>query len=158
MAQGDCPPSISGNRPCWSWRVIVLPLLRTQPPNPAALALLPNLALPLAPLPPREQTLAHLLLTLSRQEVRRRKALSSEPSLLPRNSLCFKNKLCSDCAASRAEAGPGLGKLPNPRSSLPSSALWAGNHGLALTPATSPTHRSPLSRVQRGRSSSLPFS
>lgn len=69
VAQWDCPSNISGNQPCWSWCVIVLPLLRTLPPTPAAPALLPKLASPLALLAPRAPTLARPLLTLSRQEV-----------------------------------------------------------------------------------------
>lgn len=69
----------------------------------------------------------------------------------------FLNKACPDCtAASRAEVRPGLGEQPNPPSSRPSSARGAGNHSLALTPATAPTHLPPLSPCKRGRSSSLP--
>lgn len=83
----------------------------TSPPTPASLVLLPSFALPFAPLSPQVPTLAHPLLTLSRQEARRRKALSSKPSLLPRNLLCLKkiNKSCSDNAADleRGRAGPG---------------------------------------------------
>lgn len=56
-------------------------------PTPASPVLLPNLSLPLAPLPPQVPVLAHPFLTLSRQEVGRRKALSSKPSLLPRSLL-----------------------------------------------------------------------
>lgn len=46
-------------------------------PTPASPGLLPKLALSLAPLPPQVPALAHPFLTLSPQEVRRRKAPSS---------------------------------------------------------------------------------
>lgn len=64
----------------------------SPPPTPASLVLLPSFALPFAPLSPQVPTLALPLLTLSRQEARRRKALSSKPSLLPRNLLYLKKK------------------------------------------------------------------
>lgn len=155
VAQWDCPTNISGNQPCWSWCVIVLPLLRTLPPTPADPALLPKLASPLARLAPRAPTLVRPLLTLSRQEV-----LSSKPSCFHVMYSCFffPNKSCSDCAvASRAEVRPGLCEQPNPPSSRPSSARGAGNHSLVLTLATAPTHLPPLSPCKMGRSSSLPI-
>lgn len=123
------------------------------------LVLFPSLALPLAPLSPQVPILAHALLTLSRQEVRRRNALSPKSFLLPRNLLCFKSKSCSDYAAdSSARLGRPWVSCRN-LALASNSALWRGKPQLVPSPsATSPASLSPFSRCKGDARPRSPFS
>lgn len=160
MVLGDCPTRISGTRPRWSWRVIVLPLLRTLPPAPALCRF------SLTPLWP-----SALFLPGGRPSLAPCSHCPCPDEGLGRGKLCPQNPPCFSIVCSVLKMNPARPQRPTPERShagpggsgappLPCSTRrpGAGNHSGPSTPSHSAHPSSSIHSVQRGCSSSRALS